>query len=720
MRNQLLVLCLVVSGCSFDIKTCTTDDDCVAGGYCGEGGFCVAREEQTGGGAGGGGGAQTTGGGTQVGGGSTTGGGDPTGGGGTSGLCDGGCPVWEECTSDAVCVDIGLELSWTTPDGGSRFGPNQTVPLKLSVSRADGGALPVSIPFALIGTTTSSLAGPGYVGSVQLTNASGTKTLWAGWDGGPSTTTTFDIDSTPPDLEFATDAGYHQRDEVIYGILRATDSIADSGVVLGGVEARRVDASLCPGFSQNSQDTACYELDLSKPTFNKFDGGMSVSLSAIDVYGNYVVQNSSDILVTRLKWTKVIAGGSPVQALAVASDGALFAGNQTSVTKLLPGVPLSSFSTGNVQSLAVSESYVFAAYNTSGGGASGHIDAFDPTTFMLQSGGCAGATGSNTYSGIALHRPSSGLATYGVGSFNAVNQVSNPNGFGCMARPASTPLIFQQDSSTLDSFSWSSNSLPAAVNIAVHAGKASFLANNTFLGALGGCIWEEVDLGNPNATPESSQLTGLGVACVGQAVRTDAFLISSKQAAGDQVFLRADAGSEGGTLGGVTADRGVPSVASIIEAYLGQGSALVRFNPSDLDAGGVGIGAALSGESVRTAPVLGDEQDGGVAAGYAISDKGTLIAFTHSNANSVELWRSKVLDSSDTIASHMAFDRNRSNCASKTGILYLGTASGNVTAIIVDSPRLLDKVGAWPKYQRTMGNAGNDDSFFPINWPSCP
>jgi hypothetical protein len=71
----------------------------------------------------------------------------------------------------------------------------------------------------------------------------------------------------------------------------------------------------------------------------------------------------------------------------------------------------------------------------------------------------------------------------------------------------------------------------------------------------------------------------------------------------------------------------------------------------------------------------------------------------------------------------MTFDCNRANPASKTGVLYVGSSGGStgkVLSIIVDSPKLLDTMGAWPKYQRTMGNAGNDDTYFPTNWPSCP
>lgn len=70
----------------------------------------------------------------------------------------------------------------------------------------------------------------------------------------------------------------------------------------------------------------------------------------------------------------------------------------------------------------------------------------------------------------------------------------------------------------------------------------------------------------------------------------------------------------------------------------------------------------------------------------------------------------------------MAFDCNRRTGAAigSTGILYIPFLDGNVAAIVVDSPRLEDDPSSWPKYQRTMGNAGNDDtSFFPTNW-NCP
>jgi hypothetical protein len=104
--------------------------------------------------------------------------------------------------------------------------------------------------------------------------------------------------------------------------------------------------------------------------------------------------------------------------------------------------------------------------------------------------------------------------------------------------------------------------------------------------------------------------------------------------------------------------------------------------------------------------------------GYAVSKLGTLLAFRQGTGS--VLWRAPLIAPGDSINTHMAFDCNRANPTTKTGVLYVGAASGKVISIIVDAPKLLDTNGAWPKYQRSMGNAGNDDTTnFPTNWP-CP
>jgi hypothetical protein len=74
------------------------------------------------------------------------------------------------------------------------------------------------------------------------------------------------------------------------------------------------------------------------------------------------------------------------------------------------------------------------------------------------------------------------------------------------------------------------------------------------------------------------------------------------------------------------------------------------------------------------------------------------------------------------VRAHPTLDCNRRMGAatSTTGILYIASSSGRLSAIIVDSPKLLDATGAWPKYQRTASNSGNtNNAAFPLN-PGCP
>ena len=142
------------------------------------------------------------------------------------------------------------------------------------------------------------------------------------------------------------------------------------------------------------------------------------------------------------------------------------------------------------------------------------------------------------------------------------------------------------------------------------------------------------------------------------------------------------------------------------------------FDPSNVDAGATEIDGNAG--TVRGAPVLGAARiNGGTREGYAISSEGRLLVFNH-DSNAL-LWKGVVVQNGEAVQGHMTFDTNRARCESKTGLLYVGTDSGRVYSIIVDTPALVDSPDAWPKYQRTMGNAGNADTSFPINWPAaCP
>ena len=739
MRTRIALLSsMMLVSCTFDLETCKTDSDCAGDGTCTDG-FCVAASSSGGGTAAGGGSA--TGGGTGTGGGTATGGGTNTGG-GSGAECDGGCAPWQECLAltSPECVDMELSLAWDRPDAGQRFGPNQTVPLHLLVSRADGGALPASVPFSLIGTTTSSLAAPGFTGSVGLVNASGTQTLWAGWDGGPTATATFAIDATPPTVSFITVGGYHQRDEAIYGILRADDEIVDSGVTLGGVAMMRVSSSNCMDggldFGNSANDKACYELALSKPSFFMMDGGLPITLSVIDTYGNSITQDGGSTLVTRLRWVaQVAAATSSVQALAVGSDGMLYAGTEAaSEATLLKIAPTTGFvvldaGLGDVQSLAVSNNggvdVVYAAFNANN---TGNIGAVESTGF--HSGGtgeprgpCTGANTSKTYSGLALYWPGATLAAQAVGSINSTS--SGNDGLGCIYRTSSAYTTIAQDSSTLDAFAVSaSGSVTTATNVVIHGDTASFLHQYLQLAdSDSGAYWQPVNLTNQTLGAPvlltTTFLTALTeYPATGQALAAGGFLVSTVPDIGGnaQIYLLSDAGVSKGNLT-ANATTGVAAVASDSLAFVGRGSDFVAFNPQALTGSATAVITHFTtSDSVRTSPVLGS------AEGYAISNKGTLITFASDGGVPLEKWRAPAI-AGGTVLTHMAFDTNRANCASNTGILYIGTDQGAVYAVIVDSSRLYEGVdgGAWPKYQRTMGNAGNTDSaHFPINWPGCP
>jgi hypothetical protein len=173
-----------------------------------------------------------------------------------------------------------------------------------------------------------------------------------------------------------------------------------------------------------------------------------------------------------------------------------------------------------------------------------------------------------------------------------------------------------------------------------------------------------------------------------------------------------------GTLGALS-DKGVPALVSATDGYVGAGSTLVRFNPAALGAT-VSTVETLATDAIRTSPVLGAARPvGGSAEGYAVSQAGTLVVFSQSTG--AKLWDASLVPAGDQVLTHMTMDCNRVTSNKTTGVLYVGAKSGVVQALIVDAPRLLDSVGAWPKYQRSAGNAGNDDvTNFKTNWPGCP
>jgi hypothetical protein len=403
-----------------------------------------------------------------------------------------------------------------------------------------------------------------------------------------------------------------------------------------------------------------------------------------------------------------------VETLAIAPDGKLFVGTVNVATtsgKLLGlspttgAVVVPAVTVGEVQSIAISGTLVYAAYNTT----IGNLGAFAQSNLAAASlGPCQGL--GFTYSGIALWDGGVGLGATAIGS---VNTKTVNDGKGCLYSSVSGGIPFNLASSALDAYPSSGTYIPS--NVVISGGTASFLTKP----AQGPVSWQPVALAaSPTLGTARQLLPGNAGYAFGQAVISNAFLIGSIDNGNNKELYVADAGAPTGGNLGVDADTGVPVVASATEAYVGRGGDIVKFNPGFLNDSTHSsiVWSASSGGAVRTSPVLGKAANG-ATWGYAVTGAGELAAFRMDAAGS---WRaSSIVGSGGTVLAHPTLDCNRGG-NNKTGVLYIGGQNGNVVAIVVDSPGLLDTAGAWPKYQRTAGNAGNDDTTFPTNWSGCP
>lgn len=650
------------------------------------------------------------------------------------------CAAWEACVptaSGGTCENTNPMLTWAAPDAGMRVPGGVALPLKVqvAVSPTTKGATvyPANVPVVRVGSNvnvqlTRAMSGPAgvYEGTIDPGMTEGDITLTAGWagDAGPQKSVNVYVDVLPPQvgLLVETDGGQYYRDSLVLAALTTDEPLSDAGVTLAGVPAEPRPLTDCNIISGLRNVAGCYALDFSKPAMNALDGGFQAQLTATDMFGHTVSGADGGVLpVTRVRWTSNVGPGGEVTALAVAPDGGVYVGLTTGLregtVQLLAsatGALVSSWGRGAVQSLAANDDVVFYAMNEFDAGAS--IGGFGGTTRAP----CVGVPSNMTYSGIALVRSSVG-AVGAVGSINSAS-TTTPDGLGCIFYATRLAVGFIMDSSLLDSFVATSSATPSTsvnvivANAASSAPTASFLNKPTTSGA----SWRPVsNLLSAPSSPMSMQVTNAApLPPMGQALLPDAsVLITTESIVAANVFVGnvSNVSARSGTLGAaVTA--GVPVVASGTEAYAGSGLGLVRFDPAALGSSVPLLPTDAGTETFYLSPVLTRGQDGGVGSGYAIGSGGSLTVFGQGDGG--VQWRAAL---GGAVATHPTFDCNRLRPQSKTGILYVGKRNGSVQAIIVDSPKLLDTPGAWPKYQRSMGNAGNDDlTNFPTNWPGCP
>lgn len=757
------VLAVAVSGCTFGIKTCTDTSECNPGSTCEEG-FCVAPPDSgTGGGSTGGG----AGGGTTGGGGGTTTGGGMGGGGGDS---DGGaacalrttsCPTGYECREtvpyEANCILAFESLALTVGDGGTALN-TQAPTVNLQLVRKAGfntADAPASVQVTSSGddggTNAANVAGAGgvYSGSVAV-GGDGTFSFvgaadFTNEDGGTDLLTsnraTVALDTTPPSLTWqALDAGQYKRDDIIEVKVDSNEPVTGVTAWLNGVPL--MNSPTCSGAA------ACFRANFSEPELAAMTATWQLTVAGNDLAGN-VGDGGVATQVTRVRWVTQVPGGQDMRASpAVGPDGTIYVGttNGASTSGLLAAlnpagvIAHSSTSFGGIISVAVSpamtridaarnEPVVFLTSNTANFGELRGLPVdlgADGGTLQPQA---ASLSGLKTWSGLALTQP--------MGSTSVSAYATTTSGFATPGRllrwnSSFGPTTYDQDQIPAVNLGSAVSPIPVgtrvptAIGIVVSGTDAHLLTAQPTVGAIpdAGLFWRRFTSVHTTPALDTANAEEIETDTVsvpnGQALASGRSVIGVS-ANGLRVHSVQAASKQSGQPGGAFS-YGTPAVANANAGFVGVESKLIRFDPSNLALPEVVV-ATAGGSNFVTSPVLGKAMNGRPATGYAVTDTGSLVVFDARPTGAASpSWPSAVPNVTSTVAAHPAFDCNRRNGAANTttGILYIPFLDGNVAAIVVDSPRLEDAAGAWPKYQRTMGNAGNDDTtFFPTNW-ACP
>lgn len=771
------VLAVAVSGCTFGIKTCTDTSECNPGSTCEEG-FCVAPPDSgTGGGSTGGG----AGGGTTGGGGGTTTGGGMGGGGGDS---DGGaacalrttsCPTGYECREtvpyEANCILAFESLALTVGDGGTALNTQApTVNLQLvrkagfntadapasvqvTGSGDDGGIGAVSV--AGTGGVYSGSVAVGddgtfsFVGTADFTNEDG------GTDLLTSNRATVALDTTPPSLTWqALDAGQYKRDDIIEVKVDSNEPVTGVTAWLNGVQL--TNSPTCSGAA------ACFRANFSEPELAAMTATWQLTVAGNDLAGN-VGDGGVGTQVTRVRWVTQVPGNQDMRASpAVGPDGTIYVGtangswNAGTLARLsVDGAIVSSTTAyGGIVSLGVSPtstelrgagvgSAVFVVSNTASQGELRGLAAdltVDAGTVSL-SGPAESSANRKAWSGLALTKTAgnqvaaiattnSGSSVLGTANAARILKWDSVNG-----NLGTTPLpqndaggSFGNGGSPLEPLEVGTSGVLSAIPIVVSSAIATFVTRQPSYAPWAfpseGLHVRKVSAlsGTPVLDSTVSTLsTSDATSTFGQSPVSNGTLVGTYPSP-RQLHFAAATVTSGAPAGSV--DYGAVSIGRNNHAFFGAGTKLVRTLGTDPMTLGTELHALGSG-GIRTMPVLTKSVGNRPETGYAVTTGGQLIVFNSDPAaasGSALRWSASVPGVSSNVETHMAFDCNRRNGAANTttGILYIPFLDGNVAAVIVDSPRLEDASGAWPKYQRSMGNAGNDDTtFFPTNW-ACP
>ncbi len=723
------VIAVAFSGCDFGVKHCALDTDCDNGGVCSSGGYCLTLADAgTGGSMGGGGGGVTGGGGAPGGGGGSPGGGL---GGGTANPCEGvtclegyQCePSTGSCTLRVTGLVIDEPMGTLTNDAGvlvtARLTTTATVQLPRSIALVVDTGLPQDV----------SLGSSAYSTVIQLSEGTHTLHLSATLaDAGFTASKSITVDTVGPTMIAALPTAPQQRDEVLTLVLDASEDVQ-----LGTIDVRMNGVRLVAPTTTCNSRGGCWTMDMSAPALDGMTGNFTVTAKATDLAGNERTTMLGTVGVTRKRWEVQPTMTETLRAApAVGPDGTVFVGSMNGANTggtlfaLNPsdgGVLKTDATLGAIQSLATSVSndagLVYYTANSSAGKVGARL-ASDVTLSATQS--AVGGNGTSpTYSALGLVAKT-GTEVGAIAAFNVDPSSSAASRLQVYWSSAGNePLGAVVSNPTAFEFALVPDSVSSANNIVVNGTEAYLLTRPAGVGLYRQTI--QTVNGTPTlGTALNIATTGSGTYASGQLLVGGESLIGGM--VGLQDFYRVGAGVVPGNLT-VGADNGLAAAVSPTLAFVGRGSDLVSFNPTSLGLPGVALKSAAG--TIRTSPVLGKARVGqAMGLGYAVNSAGKLFVFAQDGsaaaANSASDWLNVFATGSNPVYAHPTLDCNRRAGAatSSTGILYVASGSGKVVAIVVDSPSLLDTSGAWPKYQRTAGNAGNtDNARFPLN-PGCP
>lgn len=677
---------------------------------------------------------------------------------------------WEKCVPTVTGgrrEAVVLSVAFSSPIAGTTFGPDAGVATTVVLTVAsDAGAFAGAVPWS--GGTLSG-SGNTRSGTAVTPMLNRPFTMSAGWDGGPSGSVTVQVDAVGPVLTWKLQVdggvGGGKRDERVFVQLESNEALqAAPAVAFEDAGVSSVNSGACSGWSCDAGRCDCYELDLAVPDLAQMTGTFGLQASARDVYGN-ASTTSSSVPVTRLRWRANVGVPDPVgnplrAAPALDSAGNIYVapldngttGRLVSLNPIDGGLRTNfPINTGAVQSISIGQSRIGAGmgevvYLNSNVTAGSRIDMF--TTDGGPTGTSLVDVIRKSYSALALFRTET-AAVPEVGAAAIFNTVVAGVSDGQVGSAAPQ----QTDTSSTN----------AEYMLPLPGSSAPFSPVNAIVFARAGgdqLVFPTDDGNAPRGLSMQRFVSGSwqvggsspGIGTAGSPV--------GLCAAGDSAFLAmtnrfpALVVSKSLQLPVDLADAGAPTpsplttFAPALAARASGATAIFGTNfagptnsnwlfSSVADPSGptlstpVGLNGAPSATRLVTSPVIGG---GGLPHGvggsadrlFTVTQDGTLRAFVLSDIDGVAgaspEWvalAADVVGAGKTVYAHPTLDcGTRPFVAGRPGVLYVVATDGTVAAILVDSSKL-STTAPWPKWQRTAGNAGNDDEgLFPRN-PGC-